>query len=179
MRVKLNLASHGDNIPGFINIDFHDQSADLHADVTNLPFPDNSAEVIYASHILEHMRMGDYEAALANPLNQRTVLETLAEWKRVLKPGGTLEIKVPDFNKCAHLYHQMPDWARAPGPDGIFPNVFYWLSGNGQHQAIFDKPTMEAVLRKAGFCNIQFLDEELRIEDRKSLETHVTCMKHI
>ena len=48
-----------------------------------LPFTDNTFDLIYASHILEHV-----------PWYQ--VDNTLCEWVRILKTGGRLEIWVPD-----------------------------------------------------------------------------------
>lgn len=175
--IKLNLASHGDNLPGYLNVDYDEETADLKADVTDLPLEDESVDEILAFHILEHFRMGDYEAHLSNPLNNKTVWDALAEWRRVLKPGGVLHIKVPDFNKCVHLYNQNPQWARGAGPDGTFPNVFYWLSGNGQHQAIFDRPTMTQVLLKAGFSPPAFMDHPSLAIDRQSLEMYVKVTK--
>lgn len=49
-------------------------------------FPDDTFEMIYASHILEHF---DYYHEL--PL-------ALLEWKRILKPGGTIFLSVPDMD---------------------------------------------------------------------------------
>lgn len=56
--MRLNLASHGDNRPGYINVDFDHPTADVRADVAELPFADDSADVILAYHILEHFRAG-------------------------------------------------------------------------------------------------------------------------
>lgn len=48
-----------------------------------LPFKDNTFDLIYASNILEHIPWYQTE-------------KVLSEWVRVLKPGGALEIWVPD-----------------------------------------------------------------------------------
>lgn len=55
----------------------------------NNPFPwaDSSIDCVYASHVLEHLRV-------------KTANNFLKESYRVLKPGGTLRIVVPDL-----LYH--------------------------------------------------------------------------
>jgi len=57
-------------------------------------FEDGSVEAIYASHVLEHFYYG-----LNNEL-----INTLAEWRRVLKPGGKLYISVPDLKTLCWLY---------------------------------------------------------------------------
>jgi len=57
-------------------------------------FEDESIEVIYASHILEH-----FHHSLDNE-----VIFALAEWHRVLKQGGQLMISVPDLQTLCWLY---------------------------------------------------------------------------
>lgn len=176
--MRLNLASHGDNRPGYINVDFDHPTADVRADVAELPFEDESADVILAYHILEHFRAGDYEAHLSNSLNTHTALEAATEWYRVLKTGGRLEIKVPDFEKIIWQYQENPEWSHLPGPNPPFRNYTDWLCSNGQHQCVFDKPTMEALLRLVGFEQIEFIDVPPRKGvNRQHLEMYVVCHK--
>lgn len=54
-------------------------------------FADNTFQRVYASHVVEHL---DYMAELALTLN---------EWKRVLTPGGTILLSVPDLDILASL----------------------------------------------------------------------------
>lgn len=54
-------------------------------------FPDDTFSALYASHVLEHF---DYVNELS---------ETLAEWKRILVPGGALHVSVPDMDVLAQL----------------------------------------------------------------------------
>lgn len=176
--MKLNLASHGDNIPGYTSIDFDHPTADVKADVTDLPFDDESVEEILAFHILEHFRAGHYEPHLSNPLNPATAQEALAEWRRVLQPGGTLKVKVPDFEKICWLVYQFPQWARQEGSNAPFPHYTDWICSNGQHQCLFDKPTMKRLLELSGFCNIEFVDPQpSRIVSRENIEMFVVCQK--
>lgn len=56
----------------------------LYAEATELPVEDNSQDYVIASHLLEH---------LVSPL------EALEEWHRVLKPGGTLVMCLPDHDE--------------------------------------------------------------------------------
>jgi predicted SAM-dependent methyltransferase len=67
-------------------VDHVGNAADLSA------FADNSFEQLYASHVLEHF---DYQGQL---------LQTLAEWRRVLAPNGTLCVSVPDLDVLARLF---------------------------------------------------------------------------
>lgn len=177
--VRLNLASHGDNREGFINVDFDHPSADLKCDVTALPFDNDSVDEILAWHIAEHFRAtNDYEPHLSNPLNPKTVVDALQEWYRVLKPGGKLNIKVPDFEKIVWLYYNFPEWSRATGPGDLFGNYSFWINSIGQHQSLFDKKTMKMILEKIGFKNIVFVDPACqRIIDRSMLEMEAWCEK--
>jgi len=59
--------------------------------ILDLPFGDDECDLIYASHVLEYF---DREEAK----------DVLGEWHRVLKPGGTLRLAVPDFEMIALLY---------------------------------------------------------------------------
>jgi predicted SAM-dependent methyltransferase len=57
-------------------------------------FADASFHEIYASHVLEHF------------CYQTELLPVLAEWRRVLVPGGVLRLSVPDLDILAHLFLQ-------------------------------------------------------------------------
>ena len=60
--------------------------------IDKLPqFADNTVDLIYASHCLEHFAYNQTKTVLA-------------EWFRVIKKGGTLRISVPDFDKLVDIY---------------------------------------------------------------------------
>ncbi|WP_448381696.1 class I SAM-dependent methyltransferase [Gloeomargarita sp.] len=69
-------------------VDYVMNAADLSA------FADESVDVIYSSHVLEH-----FHHTLNNEL-----LRVLIEWRRVLKPGGKLLLSVPDLRILCWLY---------------------------------------------------------------------------
>lgn len=90
--MKLNLGCDIFKIQDFINIDIcKDVNPDVIADVSKLPYENDSIDEIYAGHILEH------SPNHALPL---------AEWRRVLKPGGKITITVPDTEKGIIQYRQ-------------------------------------------------------------------------
>jgi predicted SAM-dependent methyltransferase len=83
--MKLNLGSADVRIAGFSNVDIsHTCHPDILSGVEKLPLEDNSVEEILASHIYEHL-----------PCTS----EAIREWHRVLMPGGTITVLVPDFLK--------------------------------------------------------------------------------
>jgi SAM-dependent methyltransferase len=56
-----------------------------------IPFPDDSVEAVYHSHVIEHL---DRQAAPA----------FVGEIRRVLKPGGIHRVAVPDLEKSCRRY---------------------------------------------------------------------------
>lgn len=65
-----------------------------------MPFPDESFDGVYGSHVLEHLQ----------PLEAK---RTLAECFRVLRPGGVVRLVVPNLEAIARLYLQNLDGALA------------------------------------------------------------------
>lgn len=91
----LNLAC-GDfylDTPEWINIDWYPHSTSVKkANLLNpLPFPDNHFDIVYSSHFIEHIPKSRIE-------------KFMNECHRVLKPGGTIRIVVPDFENIAREY---------------------------------------------------------------------------
>jgi predicted SAM-dependent methyltransferase len=97
-RIRLNIGSDWSQISGFLSVDFNpDVSPDVLADGKDLPFPDDSVDEIYASHVLEHFTWSDG-------------LVALKEWLRVLKPGGMLTVATPDIEGIYHCYKHGQTW---------------------------------------------------------------------
>lgn len=70
----------------YITADLHSPIADVKADICNLPFEDNSFDVVFCNHVLEHIS-DDTKA--------------MQELYRVLKPGGMGIFQIPqDLNRA-------------------------------------------------------------------------------
>jgi predicted SAM-dependent methyltransferase len=93
-KIYLNLGAGSLSHPAFINIDaLPAWSTHYIRSITNLSnFSDNSVDMVYASHCLEH-------------ISHSLTAATLREWRRVLKPGGVLRIGVPNFDSLLRIYH--------------------------------------------------------------------------
>lgn len=63
----------------------------VHNLADGIPFPDGSADVVYHSHLLEH-------------LDRSAAPQFMREVRRVLKPGGLQRIVVPDFERLSRDY---------------------------------------------------------------------------
>lgn len=93
--MKLNLGCFNKKLPGFINVDIRqDVNPDIIDNAFTLEkFANNSVDLIYASHILEH-------------LNYQECITALNRWREVLKNGGILRIAVPNMEAVfAHYFY--------------------------------------------------------------------------
>lgn len=105
-------------------------------------FPDGTFVEVYASHVLEHF---DYKDKLA---------AVLQEWRRVLQPGGSLHVSVPDLERLCHLY-LTPRLA----PEARYHIMRMMFGGHidayDYHMVGIDEPYLASVLHQAGFTAIR------------------------
>ena len=140
--MKLHLGCGKRHIPGFVHIDAIDYPhVDHVATIDNLSFlPTDSVELIYTCHVLEHFR-------------RRDVGGVLKEWLRVLTPGGTLRVAVPDFAKLCEVYIKNQDIDQVIG--GIFGRQDYLYN---IHYNVFDLASLSRELVGAGYRNVRRYD---------------------
>lgn len=122
--MKLNIGCGPFPQPGWVNVDRNqqDEPVDVVASVLDLPFDDDSAETIYAGHVLEHISLDDMTIALA-------------ELRRVLAPEGTLQVVGPDIDLA--LTHYPDDTAlhesiRAGAPENRPGESHAWTATAAQ-----------------------------------------------
>ena len=113
-----------------------------------MPFKDNSVDLIYTSHCLEHI------------IWHKTV-DALKEAYRVLKKGGKLEIHVPNFEVIAEAYNNQKcgDAWRKFNDDNDFMTwvngrIFTYGGAGNYHHAVFDRRYMNKCLKQAGFSEV-------------------------
>ena len=102
--LRINVGSGDHPLPGFVNVDAlpDARGVDVVADISQrLPFDDGAAEMLYASHLLEHFAYDD-------------VPRLLADWRRVLRDGGVLLIAVPDLDVIARMLVERRGWFTPP-----------------------------------------------------------------
>jgi len=118
--LKLNLGCGRDTRSGWVNIDLRPgPGVDMVMDLSEpLPFPDNSIEEIYASHVLEHILHWE---------------KTVEELHRVLKPGRKCEIIVPYLFAPAPYHYRffqentINAFCKGTGFDGSLTLEGQWL----------------------------------------------------
>jgi predicted SAM-dependent methyltransferase len=168
--LRLNLGSGFHPKPGWINVDLVDELSDLQLDLREpLPFADNSVAQIYTEHFFEHLSFTSPADSLAReieaPGSPSDALTFLRECLRVLAPGGTIDIGVPDAEIALHDYLQR----QTAGGDGHGANANWWgpnwcdtpmhrlnyvFRQGREHQYAWDYETLERVLAAVGFTSI-------------------------
>jgi len=85
--VYLNLGCGKRILDGFINIDRYCLSDPriLRADIYRLPLGNETADALFSAHSLEHL-----------PIRRASL--ALQDWYRVMKPGATLLLSMPDLD---------------------------------------------------------------------------------
>src|SRR5215469_10745825 len=165
---RLNLACGPNRKEGWINIDLID-TADLKLDLRErLPFSDESVEVIYNEHFFEHL---NYPSE---------VQSFLRECYRVLVPGGSFSVSVPDAEPLLIAYtnhdeqlfkfvRQMrwhPDWCDTP-----MHHVNYMFRQGEEHKYAYDCETLALILRRAGFEEVSRRDFDATLDSESRRES--------
>jgi predicted SAM-dependent methyltransferase len=148
MTVQLNLGCWHRYIPGFVHVDLCDMPhIDYKTSIDKLPmFADGSVDLIYSSHSLEYFDRSQAE-------------KTLAEWRRVLRPGGTLRLAVPDFDKLLEIYQRTGELQYLLGP--LYGRMeIDTPSGKTTlyHKTVYNFEHLRALLERCGFGNVRRYD---------------------
>lgn len=156
-KIKLNLGSGKDYRPNWINIDvLPKMKPDLVHDLQNrFPYQDNSVDYVLAQDILEHFIRDDAE-------------NFLKEIYRVLKPGGALEIRVPDIQALIKIYSEsLADFILFTY--GETDETGVW----GSHKYGYTKDSLAVFLKIIGFeiISIQTITTNICCVVKKSTST--------
>lgn len=142
--ININLGCGYSNFgDDWVHIDGGDYEHLDYNDITKLEFGDGVVDLIYASHVLEYFDRDD-------------VVLVLKEWYRVLKPGGTIRVAVPDFHSMVKLY--MDDKVKL---DGILGPLYGKMNMGVDkicHKTTYDEGSLIHVLGNVGFTNIERYD---------------------
>jgi glycosyltransferase involved in cell wall biosynthesis/predicted SAM-dependent methyltransferase len=153
----LNLGCGNDIRDGFVNIDlFAEDPKVVRMDIRSLELPDGSADMILASDILEHF-------------SHRETGGVLAEWARVLKPGGEMIIRCPSLRLQAEEYLN-----GAWDADVASYMIFGGQTNPGDfHSVGFDEQSIRRHLKKAGLETV-FVNEQKLPQDKGFINLNMT-----
>lgn len=128
------------------NIKVHDLSR-------GIPFPDASVDVVYSSHVLEH-------------LDREVAPRFIRECARVLRPGGLIRVVVPDYERYCRNYLDHVSLCEKAGGMVI-----------SEHDTLFEPMLLQSVRREAHGTSQQrslrrYVENLLLGDARKRGETH-------
>ena len=139
--VNIHLGCGSVNHPKFINIDGlpapHIHYIRAIDDLS--PFKDNSVDLIYACHCLEHFPYAN-------------VSKVLTEWFRVLKKDGILRLSVPDFDLLIDIYRANGNTINTAVLQSILGGQNYKFNF---HKALFNRSSLEDILINIGFKQVE------------------------
>jgi SAM-dependent methyltransferase len=164
---KLEIGPGPTRIAGFetINVIFGLNVDYVWDATTRMPFSSDTFALIYASHILEHVPW--YQTA-----------GVLKEWVRILRPGGSLEIWVPDGLKICRAFVEAETSGLDPFENDPWTRfnderdpckwasgrVFTYGDGSGNindpnwHRALFSPRYLQTTLQQAGLIDVAPMD---------------------
>ena len=133
-KVKVNFGCGDNRLPGWINHDFD-------VDITKpLPYADNSVDLVFAEHVVEHVSIRD-------------AYNFLNECYRILKKGGAVRITVPSISRIYNNKDQeyveflrKHNWGDGSEGSAVKAIIF-----NHGHEAVWTEEILEIYLKNIGF----------------------------
>jgi len=141
---RLHLGSGVKRMLGYLDVDaFVAARGILPVSHVELPHQTASVDEILSEHSLEHI--GKYEVPRA-----------LAEWSRVLRPGGRLLMNLPNLEWCMKAWLAAPEEVRWGWQ---LDTIFGLQDHPGEyHKTGFTAPRLFQLLSEAGFSDIRISD---------------------
>jgi predicted SAM-dependent methyltransferase len=161
-------AGNKKGVNGWTTVDIS-RSCDIFWDLRNgIPFPDESIKKIYSSHFFEHLTFKDTQ-------------KFLDECKRVLIPGGTFSICVPNAKLYIELYlnpdpvrrEQFLGYKPADNSTTAIDFLNYTAYMDGLHKYMFDEENLLYILESKHFRNVRLRsfdpDIDMKARDFESI----------
>ncbi len=144
--MRLNIGCGGRRITGYTGVDAVQRpAADIIARADKIPLPSGSVDEIMAIHLFEHFYRWECDTVIA-------------EWKRLLKPGGLLVLELPDLMKaCRNVVDGVMKGGK--DPDQLTMWALYGDPRQGDqymaHRWAWSPVTLGEFLTKNGFSDIR------------------------
>ena len=167
--IYLHVACSRTRLPGWVHGDIY--HGEIYLDARKrLPFPDDSVDLIFSEHFIEHMSVKQLEFFLRESF-------------RILKPGGYIRHSTPDLEFYVKLYLGQTTgvtlddfWSRArhirptTPPHAVYMNEILRMYG---HKFICDFDFLASLCLDAGFVDVKRVSYGIsEIPELRGLEQH-------
>lgn len=161
----LEIGPNKGRLPGFETLDLvKSHLVDHVGDCRKTPFKSGTYDLVYACHVIEHIEWYDVEA-------------TIAEWARILAPGGWLEVHTINAQRMLKAflhYDETGEWT-GPNPSWMIEltkgDPYLWASGrvlnrpkDGNvyqlHRALITPNYLTRCFERAGLTDLAPLSRE-------------------
>lgn len=151
--LRLHLGCGARHLDGWVNVDLpgggaYGKAPDLEHDLTEpLPYADGTVDEVFSSHVFEHF-------------DRWAADDILADWIRVLKPGGRIALEMPCLDKVlGYIFGQvskgepvavnMSMWALYGDPGHKDRGMTHrWCYGVSEISSMFAANGIEAKLKE-------------------------------
>ena len=135
--IMLDIGCGEKKMEGAIGLDIRrTKEVDIIADACRLPFKDEVVDSVYSSHLIEHF-------------SHVEVKEVMREWVRVLREGGTIEIRCPWLRVRALIFFLRPTWENVR-------NIYGGQEHEGNfHKCGFSFKILKEVLEECGIVKVE------------------------
>lgn len=154
--------------------------------IKGLSLKPNSCELIFASHVLEHLSLSDFHTSLNNIY-------------AYLQPGGIFRVIIPDLEqyvakytkqrsegttsaKAASTFMQASCLGHQRSRTGL-KHRFHELLSNSRHQWMWDEPSLTEALIQHGFKNVRrcqfgdWSDPRFGLVERQDRHWEALCLE--
>ena len=145
--------------PGFLHVDVRPgPHVEYVTSATSLPFPDASVSHVYTRHCLEHLTRWEGE-------------QFVAECLRVLRPGGTIHLIVPNMAFHIEQFHH-------GDRDHACAGFWGWQRHeHDMHKWGYWWETLSELLLRAGFSNVENLTAGPKSRERSEMHLEVSAVR--
>lgn len=114
--LNLGCGSHYSTDKVWINLDFVSTGEGViaHNLLNGIPFADNTFDLVYHSHVLEHFARNDASVLMS-------------ECYRVLRPGGVIRVAIPDLERIVRNYLMCMEKALQSPEDEVAQANYDWM----------------------------------------------------
>lgn len=159
MKTYLNLGCGERFHPDWINVDLTAGRSGViaHDLAKGIPFPSESADAVYLAAVFEHIRRND-------------AANFLREIFRVLKPGGTVRVGVPDLEQICRIYLEKLEAALAGDKQAVRDYDWMMLEMFDQMVRETSGGSMLEYLKRQSLPNEKFIVDRIGDEGRNLID---------